>query len=140
MSLCYRPPTMPRGPRLDAPDTLHHVMVRGIEGRATFHDDQDRDDFLSRLGAVARTTDLTLYAWALVPNHLHLLVRTGVTPLARVMRALLTGYAGAFNRRHRRRDPAGAAAGPPGRGPRPESRGVGGGASPPARARALRGG
>lgn len=94
---------MPRGPRLDAPDTLHHVMVRGIEGRAIFRDDQDRDDFVRRLGEVAMAKDLTIYAWALVPNHLHLLIRTGATSLARAMRSLLTGYAGAFNRRHRRR-------------------------------------
>lgn len=94
---------MPRGPRLDAPETVHHVMVRGIEGRAIFRDDQDRDDFVRRLGAVAGATGLTVYAWVLLPNHLHLLVRTGATPLARIMGALLTGYAGAFNRRHRRR-------------------------------------
>ena len=93
---------MPRGPRLDAPDTLHHVMVRGIEGRRIFRDDQDRDDFVRRLGEVAGGKGLALYAWALLPNHLHLLLRTGAIPLARAMRSLLTGYAGAFNRRHRR--------------------------------------
>ena len=38
---------MPRGPHLDAPDTLRHVMGRGIEGRAIFRDDLDRDDFLT---------------------------------------------------------------------------------------------
>jgi putative transposase len=43
-----------------------------------------------------------VYAWALLPNHFHLLVRTGSRPLARAMRSLLTGYAGAFNRRHHR--------------------------------------
>jgi len=94
---------MPRGPRLDASETLHHGMVRGIEGRAIFRDAQDREDFLRRLGAVAGATGLALYTWALLPNHLHLLVRTGRTPLAQAMRSLLTGYAGAFNRRHRRR-------------------------------------
>jgi len=47
---------MPRGPRLDAPETLHHVMVRGIEGRAIFRDDQDREDFLRRLGEVVIAT------------------------------------------------------------------------------------
>jgi len=62
IALCYGSPTMPRGPRLDAPDTLHHVMVRGIEGRAIFRDDQDRDDFLRRLGEVAGATGLALYA------------------------------------------------------------------------------
>jgi putative transposase len=94
---------MPRGPRLDAPNTLHHVMVRGIEGRSIFRDDRDRDDFVRRLAEVAVAKDLTIYAWALLPNHLHLLLRTGTSSLARAMRSLLTGYAGAFNRRHRRR-------------------------------------
>lgn len=86
---------MPRGPRLDAPDTLHHVRVRGIKGRAIFRDAQDREDVLRRLGEMAGATDLALYAWALVPNHLHRLVQTGATPLPRAMRAFLTGDAAA---------------------------------------------
>ncbi len=93
---------MPRQPRLDAPETLHHVMVRGLERRAIFKDDADRDDFLVRLAALAEAGAWTVYAWALLPNHAHLLVRTGTRPLARSMRSLLTGYAGAFNRRHKR--------------------------------------
>ncbi len=93
---------MPRGPRLDAPNVLHHVMVRGIERRAVFRDDRDREDFVARLAALAAAGAWTLFAWALLPNHAHLLVRTGTRPLARSMRSLLTGYAGAFNRRHRR--------------------------------------
>jgi REP element-mobilizing transposase RayT len=93
---------MPRQPRLDAPETLHHVMVRGLERRAIFRDDQDRADFVARLAALAAAGALTVSAWALLPNHAHLLVRTGARPLARSMRSLLTGYAGAFNRRHKR--------------------------------------
>lgn len=93
---------MPRGPRLDAPDTLHHVMVRGIERRALFRDEADRADFVGRLAALAESGALQIYAWVLLSNHAHLLVRTGIRPLARSMRSLLTGYAGAFNRRHRR--------------------------------------
>ena len=77
-------------------------MVRGIERTAIFRDERDRDDFLTRLAACVASGALTVYAWALLPNHLHLLVRTGTRPLARSMRSLLTGYAGAFNRRHRR--------------------------------------
>ena len=93
---------MPRQPRLDAPGVLHHVMVRGIERRAIFRDDTDRADFVGRLAALVPATGLSVYAWALLPNHAHLLVRTGSRPLPRVMRSLLTGYAGAFNRRHKR--------------------------------------
>jgi putative transposase len=93
---------MPRQARLDAPGVLHHVMVRGIERRVIFRDDVDRADFVARLAALVPATGLTVYAWALLPNHAHCLVRTGTRPLPRVMRSLLTGYAGAFNRRHKR--------------------------------------
>ncbi len=93
---------MPRGPRLDAPGVLHHVMARGIERRAIFRGVPDYEDFLARLAGLARTKAWEVYAWALLPNHFHLLVRTGTRPLARTMRSLLTGYAGAFNRRHHR--------------------------------------
>ena len=77
-------------------------MMRGIERRPIFRDDQDRADFATRVAALATAGAWTVYAWALLPNHAHLLVRTGTRPLARSMRRLLTGYAGAFNRRHRR--------------------------------------
>ncbi len=93
---------MPRGPRLDAPGVLHHVMVRGLDRQVIFRDDQDRDDFAARLAQLVETGAWTIYAWALLPNHVHLLVRTGQRPLARTMRSLLTGYAGVFNRRHER--------------------------------------
>jgi REP element-mobilizing transposase RayT len=77
-------------------------MVRGIERTALFRDRRDRDEFVRRLGAVVAAGGAAVYAWALLPNHVHLLLRTGRAPLARLMRALLTGYAGAFNRRHKR--------------------------------------
>jgi REP element-mobilizing transposase RayT len=77
-------------------------MVRGIERTTIFRDDTDRVDFLRRLAGVVERGAVTVYAWALLPNHAHLLLRTGTRPLARSMRSLLTGYAGAFNRRHRR--------------------------------------
>ena len=84
------PHVMPRQARLDAPDTLHHVMVRGLERRVIFTDDVDRADFVTRLATLAESGALTVYAWALLPNHAHLLVRTGGRPLARSMRSLLT--------------------------------------------------
>jgi len=93
---------MPRGSRLDAPGALHHVMVRGIEGRSLFADDVDRQDWVNRLATIGPETGLSVLAWALLPNHFHLLVRTGARPLATTIRRLLTGYAGSFNRRHKR--------------------------------------
>ena len=77
-------------------------MARGIMRQAIFRDDLDRNDFVARLGALASSGAFHVYAWALLPNHFHLLVRTAQRPLVRSMRSLLTGYAGTFNRRHRR--------------------------------------
>jgi hypothetical protein len=59
---------MARGPRLDAPGTLHHVMVRGIEKRQIFEDDQDREDFLHRLGKLLEQCQASCFAWMLIPH------------------------------------------------------------------------
>ena len=93
---------MPRQKRLDAPGQLQHVMARGIERRKIFLDDKDRESFLERLANILEETQTQCYAWALIPNHFHLLLRTGPTPLSKVMRRLMTGYAVTFNKRHKR--------------------------------------
>ncbi|MBC8209020.1 MAG: transposase [Desulfobulbaceae bacterium] len=93
---------MPRQPRMDAPGTLHHIMGRGIERTNIFRNQRDREDFLARLADICRRESLIVYAWALMPNHFHILARTGLQPLSRSMRRLLTGYVVNFNKRHRR--------------------------------------
>jgi len=93
---------MPRQARLDAPCILQHVMARGIERREIFKDDQDRQSFLDRLSIILEKTQTQCYAWALIPNHFHLLLRTSLTPLSKIMRRLMTGYAITFNKRHKR--------------------------------------
>lgn len=94
---------MPRQPRLDAPGFLQHVMARGIERTKVFRDDKDRKDFLDRLGLILEESHTQCYAWALLPNHFHLLLQTDSIPLSKLMRRLMTGYAVTFNRRHKRK-------------------------------------
>ena len=96
---------MPRQARIDAPRALHHIIIRGIEKRAIFRDDKDKERFLDRFGDVLSDTSTPCYAWALMSNHGHMLLKTGLVPIATVMRRLLTGYAQQFNRHHRRRGP-----------------------------------
>ena len=93
---------MQRIARIDAPGALHHIIARGIEQRKIFIDDLDRNHFLDRLGKILTETDTSCFAWALIPNHFHLLLRTGSCPISTVMRRLLTGHAISFNRRHGR--------------------------------------
>ena len=93
---------MPRLARLDAPGLLQHVIVRGINRSEIFRDDDDRRQFVARLSKLLVETETDCFAWALIPNHAHLLVRCRGIELARFMRRLLTGYAVVFNRRHGR--------------------------------------
>jgi len=93
---------MPRRSRIDAPGALHHIIARGIERKAIFRDEQDRADFLARLEANLEESQTPCFAWALLPNHIHLLLRTGATPISTLMRRVLTGYAVVYNQRHRR--------------------------------------
>jgi len=96
---------MPRKARIDAPGALHHIIVRGIERKDIFRDSYDYYNLLKRIETVLTETGTPCFAWALMPNHFHLLLRTGQVPISTVMRRLLTGYAQQFNRRHRRHGP-----------------------------------
>lgn len=93
---------MPRQSRIDTEGALHHIIARGIERRKIFHDDQDRHDFIDNLGLILEQTKTQCYAWSLIPNHFHLLLKTGQVPIVTVMRRLLTGHAIRYNRRHKR--------------------------------------
>jgi REP element-mobilizing transposase RayT len=60
---------MPRRARLDAPGTLHHVIVRGIEKRRIVDDDNDRESFIQRLGELSQRSETAVHAWSLMTNH-----------------------------------------------------------------------
>ncbi len=93
---------MPRQARLDAPGTLHHIILRGIEKCDIFNDEMDKNNFIERMGRLAMETKTVIYAWTLMTNHVHILLRSSDYGLSRYMRRLLTGYAIYFNRRHNR--------------------------------------
>ena len=93
---------MPRSKRINVTGGVYHVITRGIERREIFKDDTDRKEFLSRLAASLTKTKSKCFAWVLMPNHIHLMLRTGSGSLSDVMRGLLTGYAVYFNKRHKR--------------------------------------
>jgi REP element-mobilizing transposase RayT len=93
---------MLRKARIGAPGALHHVIVRGIERGKIFRSDYDRGNFLNRLGKLIPETQNDCFAWAMIPNHVHLLLRTGSISVSVLMSRLLTGYAVWFNKKYRR--------------------------------------
>jgi len=93
---------MPRQPRLDILNVLHHVIVRGIEKRDIFADDADKEHFVSRLSSLLTKGSTKCFAWSLMSNHFHLLLMPTTVSLSETMRRLLTSYAVYFNRKYHR--------------------------------------
>jgi putative transposase len=93
---------MPRKSRIDAPGALQHVIARGINRQRIFRDDPDKRNFLDRLSALLKDSGIKCYAWAVLDNHFHLLLRSGPVPISTLMRRILTGYAVSYNLRHER--------------------------------------
>ena len=82
-----------RAERLDIPGLLQHVMVRGIEKRKIFLDDEDREFFLQRFSKLLGETGTDCLAGVCMSSHIHLLLRPRRQKLGFLMRRLLTGYA-----------------------------------------------
>lgn len=94
---------MARKMRPDWEDALHHIMVRGIDGKGIFQEGSDKSDLIERFDELVPEMDVNIYAWVIMPNHFHLLVRTGNEPIYRFMHRLLTGYAVSYNLRNDRK-------------------------------------
>ena len=77
-------------------------MARGNGGQKTFRDQADCQSFLEILSDLKKQTPFLLYAYCLMPNHVHLLVEVNRFPLSLIMQRLLTRYSKHFNIRHRR--------------------------------------
>jgi putative transposase len=94
---------MARLPRLILPDQPHHVILRGNNRQAIFYSDLDREYLLSTLKEVAAQYRISVHAYVLMDNHLHLLVTPpAAEALSRMMQSLGRRYVGWFNSRHQR--------------------------------------
>jgi REP element-mobilizing transposase RayT len=91
---------MPRKPRLSIPGALHHIMAHGIEGRSIFCDNEDRQQFLALLSQEIARSGFKCYAWVLMDNHYHLLLRVNENPLSSMMRPLNSNYARWFRKKY----------------------------------------
>jgi len=92
---------MARRLRLQYPDAIYHLMARGNGRQDIVCDDVDRDRLQEHLGRAAIRCSWRVYAFAIMSNHLHVVLKTPQPNLARGMQAFLSGYANAWSRRHR---------------------------------------
>ena len=91
---------MARRPRIFAPGLLYHVIARGNQRQRTFLTDLDDRAYLVRLATYRKRYGVRLYAYCLMPNHVHLLVQTSEPPLSKFMQGVQQSYTQRFNRVH----------------------------------------
>jgi putative transposase len=92
---------MPRRLRLQYHGAIYHLMARGNGRQDIVCDDDDRRRLLEFLGRAVARCSWRIYAFVVLSNHFHLVLKTPQPNLARGMQALLSAYANAWARRHR---------------------------------------
>lgn len=94
---------MARLPRLIVPGQPHHVIQTGNNDQLIFHATEDYQSFLDWLRAAAKQYKVAIHAYALMPNHLHLLVTPAdADGLGQMMQWLGRYYVPYFNQKYQR--------------------------------------
>jgi len=91
---------MSRRPRIHYPGALYHVIARGNKVQKVFREEQDYTLYLQFLKEYKDRYNFLLYAYVLMPTHLHLLIEVGQVPLSKVMQSLQFRYTRNYNLRH----------------------------------------
>jgi putative transposase len=92
---------MARRLRVQYPGAIYHLMARGNGRQDIVCDDADRDRLVEYLGRAAVKCSWRVYAFVVMSNHLHVVLKTPEPNLARGMQGFLSAYANAWSRRHR---------------------------------------
>ena len=93
---------MPRVARVFDPGSMLHVLSRANQGEAIFAEQGETRLFLERLWRQGAEWDGRIYAYVVMPNHFHLLLRVNRQPLAALMHPLLSWYAHRYNWRRQK--------------------------------------
>jgi len=88
---------MARQWRIEFPGALYHVLSRGNGGQDIYLSDDDRHLFLSLLEVLSERFNIEGYAYVLMGNHYHLLIKTVDANLSRAMQWLGTNFTCKFN-------------------------------------------
>jgi REP element-mobilizing transposase RayT len=91
---------MPRQKRLLSPTHIYHVMVRGNSGRDIFLDDEDRKRLLRIIETKKKEEGFILFAYCLMNNHFHLLLKENRDNISQIMKKINTSYALYFNKKY----------------------------------------
>ena len=93
---------MPRAARRKSESNIYHVILRSINKQQLFEDDEDRDKLLSVLRECKELSGFELYAYCLMSNHIHFLLKTGKEELETVFRRIGARFVYWYNTKYGR--------------------------------------
>jgi putative transposase len=93
---------LPRTARRISKTHIYHVMVRGNERKHIFADAEDKARFIDILYSKKGDNGFCLYAYCVMDNHAHLVIKELEDSISRIMRRIGTSYANYFNSRYKR--------------------------------------
>lgn len=93
---------MPRKARIKSTTGIYHIIMRGINRQILFEDEEDRFRFIYSLKKYREVCEYELYAYCLMENHLHLLLKEGKEPLETIMRRICGSYVLWYNKKYNR--------------------------------------
>lgn len=93
---------MPRRARQKSESGIYHIIMRGINRQYIFEDEEDNQKFLQALLHYKEISGYELYAYCLMGNHIHLLLRVGKESLEQVLRRICGSYVYWYNRKYER--------------------------------------
>ena len=93
---------MPRQRRKLSKTGIYHVMLRGNERKSLFPKEEDYRKFLQILTNKKRDDSFLLYAYCLMSNHIHLLIRENKQNISQIMKRIKIAYAYYFNKKYNR--------------------------------------
>ena len=91
---------MARKPRIEFEGAFYHVIVRGNQKQKIFKDNHDYSKYLKILTDYKKRYRYFLYSYALMHNHVHLLVETQKIPLSKILQGINQSYTMYFNRKY----------------------------------------
>ncbi|MBI4857761.1 MAG: transposase [Acetobacterium woodii] len=92
---------MARQARVKSTTGIYHVILKGLDGRNIFLDDSDRSIFIEKLNKARETGGFQLYAYCLMDNHVHLLIKEG-EELGTSIKRITVGYVQLHNNKYGR--------------------------------------
>ena len=84
---------------------IYHIIIKGIDAEDIFYDDMDRNVFLEKIKLTKKEFNYEVYAYCLMTNHVHMVIKVLDEDLSRAVQSLTIRYVSYFNKKYDRKGP-----------------------------------